>query len=160
MSGRSPPADVLKNIDAMLARMRGVKRKLETFATEEERLHDHATARVRHLDDLYALRTVDDVKYEAWSRKRLDTLVADYMLRRGYYESARQLAGERGIEKLVDVDTFEKQGRIVKELLAGRVTEALAWCSDNKKELRKMEVRSHHTRPSSTEPQTNRSSSY
>ena len=141
VSGRSPPADVLKNLDAMIARMRGVKRKLAAYADEEARLHDHTAARIRHLDDLYTLRTVDDVKYEAWSRRRLDRLLADYMLRKGYYNSTRQLAQERGMEKLVDVDTFEKQGRIVKELLAGRVNEALAWCADNKKELRKMEVR-------------------
>ena len=141
VSGRSPPADVLKNLDAMIARMRGVKRKLAAYADEEARLHDHAAARVRHLDDLYTLRTVDDVKYEAWSRRRLDRLLADYMLRKGHYGSARQLAQERGMEKLVDVDAFEKQGRIAQELLAGRVNEALVWCADNKKELRKMEVR-------------------
>jgi macrophage erythroblast attacher len=130
---------VLRGLDAMIARMRGVKRKLDSHADEEARLHAQAMARIRHLDELYALRTVDDVKYEAWSRRRLDRLVADYLLRHGHNESARQLAAERGMESLVDVDTFVAMSRIRDSLLAGSVTEALAWCADNKKELRKME---------------------
>lgn len=153
VSGRSAPADVLKNLDAMLARMRGVKRKLSAYADEEARLHDQAAARIAHLDELYSLKTVDDVKYEAWSRRRLDRLLADYMLRQGHYESARQLAKERGMEKLVDADTFEKHGHIVKELLAGRVSDALTWCADNKKELRKQSVRQ---RPPDILPQRTR----
>jgi macrophage erythroblast attacher len=140
VSGRASQADVLRGLDAMIARMRGVKRKLDSHADEEARLHAQAMARIRHLDELYALHTVDDVKYEAWSRRRLDRLVADYLLRHGHNESARQLAAERGMEALVDVDTFVAMSRIRDSLLAGSVTEALAWCADNKKELRKMEV--------------------
>lgn len=140
VSGRATQQDVLRNLDAMLTRMRGVKRKLATHADEERRLHDSAAARIRHLDELFALHTYEDVKYEAWSRQRLDRLVADYFLRHGYLESARLLAKERGMEKLVDVDTFESMGKIRVALLNGSVTEALAWCQENKKELRKMEV--------------------
>jgi macrophage erythroblast attacher len=39
----------------------------------------------------------------------------------------------------VDVDTFESMGRIRLALLGGSVAEALTWCQENKKELRKME---------------------
>lgn len=125
----------------MISRMRGVKRKLSANAAEESRLHTQAAARISHLDELYALDSVEDVKYEAWSRKRLDRLLADYLLRHGYNESAKELAQQRGIENLVDVDTFVAASRIRDALLKGSVTEALAWCTDNKKELRKMEVR-------------------
>jgi macrophage erythroblast attacher len=125
----------------MIARMRGVKRKLSAHADEEGRLHDQTGARIRHLDEMYSLHTYEDVKYEAWSRQRLDRLIADYFLRQGFLESARLLATERDMEKLVDVETFENMGRIRLALLDGSVVEALAWCQDNKKELRKMEVR-------------------
>lgn len=124
----------------MISRMRGVKRKLTAHADDEARLHAHAAARIRHLDELYALASVDDVKYEAWSRKRLDRLLADYLLRHGYNQSAEELARERGMEELVDVDTFVNMSRIRDAIASGSVTEALAWCTDNKKELRKMEV--------------------
>lgn len=124
----------------MINRMRGVKRKLAVNAADETRLHQQAAARIAHLDELYTLESVEDVKYEVWSRKRLDRLLADYLLRRGYSESAKELAQQRGMENLVDVDTFAAMSRIRDALLKGSVNEALAWCTDNKKELRKMEV--------------------
>ncbi|KAH6605089.1 negative regulation of gluconeogenesis [Trichoderma cornu-damae] len=139
LSGRASQQDVLKNLDAMIGRMRGVKRKLGVCAEEEGRLHAQTAARIQHLDELYTMRSVDDVKYEAWSRKRLDRLLADYLLRHGYNNSARELAAEKGMENLVDVDTFVGMSRIREALLSGSVAEALAWCTENKKELRKME---------------------
>ncbi|OAA76242.1 CTLH, LisH motif protein [Akanthomyces lecanii RCEF 1005] len=138
-SGRATQQDALRNLDAMLARMRGVRRKLTAHAHEEERLHTQAAARIIHLDQLYAMHSAEDVKYEAWSRRRLDRLLADYLLRHGYNESAEQLARERGMEALVDVETFKSMSRIREALLGGSITEALAWCTENKKELRKME---------------------
>lgn len=124
----------------MIARMRGVKRKITAHAEEEARLHTQTAARISHLDELYSMKSVDDVKYEAWSRKRLDRLLADYLLRQGYNQSASELANERGMRDLVDVETFVGMSRIREALLNGSVTEALAWCTENKKELRKMEV--------------------
>lgn len=126
----------------MIARVRGVKRKLTAFADEENRLHRHEEARAKHLTDLYGMYSIDDVKYESWSRTRLDRLLIDYLLRQGYVDSARELAQARGIELLVDVDTFEQMNRIRQCILRGSVQEALAWCTagDTKKELRKMDV--------------------
>ncbi|KAF9761803.1 hypothetical protein IL306_003706 [Fusarium sp. DS 682] len=141
VSGRASQQDVLRNIDAMVSRMRGLKRKLNASASEEARLHKHTAARISHLDELYKMDTVEDVKYETWSRKRLDRLLADYLLRHGYNDTAKELAEQRGITDLVDIDTFVAASRIRDSLLNQSVTEALAWCTDNKKELRKMEVR-------------------
>ncbi|KAI0971180.1 CTLH/CRA C-terminal to lish motif domain-containing protein [Xylaria arbuscula] len=141
VNGRIAQQDVLKTLDSMIARMRGVKRKLTAFSEEENRLHRHEEARVKHLAELYGMYSVEDVKYEGWSRTRLDRLLTDYLLRQGYIDSARSLAKERGIDLLVDVDTFEQMNRIRKCLLNGSVQEALAWCTagDTKKELRKMD---------------------
>ncbi|KAI1393908.1 protein FYV10 [Hypoxylon trugodes] len=134
-------ADVLRSLDAMIARARGVKRKLATFAEEEARLQQQEQARVAHLAELYSVHGVDDVAYDAWSRIRLDRLLVDYLLRRGYNESARALAVAKKIVPLVDLDTFEQMSRIRKSILNRSVTEALAWCTagDTKKELRKMD---------------------
>ncbi|KAI0128550.1 CTLH/CRA C-terminal to lish motif domain-containing protein [Xylariales sp. AK1849] len=141
VNGRSSPDDVLKSLDSMLARMRGVKRKLTGFADEEARLYRHEQARVKHLGEVYGMHSVEDVKYEVWSRTRLDRLLVDYLLRAGYGESARMLAEERGIEELVDVETFAQMARIRESLKRGSVNEALAWCmaGDTKKELKKMD---------------------
>jgi hypothetical protein len=87
------------------------------------------------------MQSLDDVKYEQWSRTRLDRLLVDYLLRYGYKESATALAREKDINDLVDVETFVQMSRIRESLRNGRVTEALSWCTENKKELRRMEVR-------------------
>ncbi|KAJ2977956.1 hypothetical protein NUW58_g7648 [Xylaria curta] len=141
VSGRISPPDVIKTLDSMIARMRGVKRKLTAFSDEEKRLHQHEEARVKHLAELYDMYSIDDVKYEGWSRTRLDRLLTDYMLRQGYIDSARALAERRQMELLVDVDTFEQMNRIRQCILNGSVQEALTWCTagDTKKELRKMD---------------------
>jgi macrophage erythroblast attacher len=124
----------------MLARMRGLKRKLNACSEEETRLHQQSQSRIRHLAELYGMQSLDDVKYEEWSRTRLDRLLVDYLLRYGYKESATELAKEKNIQDLVDVETFVQMSRIRESLRNGRVTEALAWCNENKKELRKLEV--------------------
>lgn len=139
LNGKTAPEDVVKNLDVMISRMRGLKRKLSSIADEESRLYRQIDARVSHLRELSDMRSVDEVKYETWSRRRLDRLLVDYMLRRGYNASATSLADERDMQDLVDTDTFVVMSKIRTALEEGSVQEALAWCAENKKELRKME---------------------
>jgi macrophage erythroblast attacher len=129
----------------MLNRLRGMRRKLGSAADEEARLYHQVDARLAHLSDLADMHTLDDVKYESWSRRRLDRLLVDYLLRHGYNNSATALADSKGIRDLVDVETFVAMSKIRESLRAGSVIEALAWCNENKKELRKMDVRMHRT---------------
>lgn len=89
------------------------------------------------------MHAFEDVKYEQWSRRRLDRLLVDYLMRQGYPDSAKALAEERGITDLVDIETFEQMNRIRRNLLDRSVKEALEWCAENKKELRKMDVSIH-----------------
>ncbi|QSZ30506.1 hypothetical protein DSL72_000060 [Monilinia vaccinii-corymbosi] len=140
LNARASPDDVLKNLDSMLARMRGLKRKLNACAEEETRLQQQSQARIKHLSSLYDMKSLDDVKYEEWSRIRLDRLLVDYLLRNGYKESAAALAKRKDISQLVDIETFVQMSKIRDSLCKGRVAEALSWCSENKKELRKMEL--------------------
>ncbi|KAL2164196.1 hypothetical protein VTH06DRAFT_3411 [Thermothelomyces fergusii] len=139
ISGKTSPQDAVKSLDQMLGKMRGLKRKLAAAAEEEDRLYRQMDARVAHLRELANLKTVDDVKYEGWSRQRLDRLLVDYMLRHGYGSSAAALADERGMRDLVDIDTFVTMSKIRQSLEKGSVQEALSWCNENKKELRKMQ---------------------
>ncbi|KAH8602490.1 macrophage erythroblast attacher protein-like protein [Bisporella sp. PMI_857] len=139
LNGSATPDDVLKNVDSMLARMRGLKRKLQACSEEDSRLQQQAQSRIQHLGELYNMQSLDDVKYEGWSRTRLDRLLVDYLLRHGYKDSATALAKEKNIEDLVDVETFVQMGRIRESLQNGRVNEALAWCTENKKDLKKLD---------------------
>ncbi|PSS00949.1 CTLH/CRA C-terminal to lish motif domain-domain-containing protein [Coniella lustricola] len=139
LKGGSTPDDVLKNLDTMIARMRGIKRKLSACADEEARLYQQVDTRQKHLNDLQNIHAFEDVKYEQWSRVRLDRLLVDYLMRQGYGESAKALAAKKGIEDLVDIQTFEQMNRVRERLLDHSVKEALDWCTENKKELRKMD---------------------
>ena len=136
----SSPDEILKNLDSMVARMQGLKRKLEACAEEDERLREHSLARIEHLSELYTIPSLDDVKYERWSRVRLNRLLGDYLLRNGYCKSAAALAEAKGIEKLLDMTAFLRMNDVKESLRERRFTEALAWCAENKKELRKADV--------------------
>ena len=70
----------------------------------------------------------------------MDRMLIDYLLRMGYTQSATQLAHERGIEDLVDVDAFMAAWQIEESLRQGRTHECLAWCNENKRALKDMEV--------------------
>ncbi|KAL5611891.1 hypothetical protein BROUX41_000540 [Berkeleyomyces rouxiae] len=128
----------IESLDAIIQQVENLKNKLEGYADEEESLVSDLNERIEHIDDLYSLNTYQDVGYDAWSHNRLDRLIADYLLQQGFPETAKALAGEKGIEALVDVEPFVTWDKIRTSLQNHSVTEALAWCSENKKDLRKM----------------------
>lgn len=133
-------SQTLKSVDSMIARMEGLKRKLESYHAEERALHKQSRARIRHLQDLYEIDSLADVKYDQWSKVRLNRLLVDYLLRCGYGESAKALAIENNIEDLVDIDAFVQYHRVQISLQQRRVNECLAWCVDNKQSLKKLNV--------------------
>ncbi|KAI5849453.1 CTLH/CRA C-terminal to lish motif domain-containing protein [Morchella snyderi] len=132
------PEDSLASLDSMINRMQGFKRKLESLHDEEKTLHEHSRKRIAHLQDLYSIPSLVDESYDKWSRTRLDRLLVDFLLRSGYGNSARQLAEEKGIQDLVDVDVFIQCSRIEASLRDGSVAECLAWCGENKSSLKKI----------------------
>lgn len=89
---------------------------METLQEDEKKIQDQSRKRIQHLDELHNIPNLADVKYDQWSRVRLDRLLVDHMLRSGYSESAKQLAAERGIEDLVDLSVFVQCQRIAESL--------------------------------------------
>lgn len=140
MNGQAPEV-TLASIDAMLNKAQTLKRKLESLHQEEQTLHRHQKARLQHIQDLHEIPNLVDVKYDRWTRVRLDRLLVDYLLRQGYESSAKQLAQEKGIEDLVDVDAFLAAGQIESSLKQKRTQECLAWCSENKRALKEINAR-------------------
>ena len=130
----------LSNLDNMINRMQGLKRKMVNLHNEEKILHQHSRRRIQHLQDLYEIPSLADVKYDEWSRVRLNRLLVDYLLRCGYGESARALAKEKGIEELVDLDVFVQCHRVEESLRRGSTKECLAWCVEHKPMMKKTDV--------------------
>lgn len=130
----------LASLDQAIAKLQALKSKLGAMQEAQELHSAQSTARIEHLDEVYHIPTLSGVKYDRWSRTRLDRLLVDYLVRNGYTQSARALAKDRGIEKLVDVDEFEGLKKIESSLRnEHRVDLALTWCGENKQTLRKME---------------------
>ncbi|EXJ62761.1 hypothetical protein A1O7_03200 [Cladophialophora yegresii CBS 114405] len=138
LSSSHTPDQTLASLDAMIQRMQSFKRKLEKLHTEEEALHDHSAKRIKHLQDLYEIPSLVDVKYEQWSRTRLDRLMIDYLLRSGYSKTASSLAESKQISHLIDLDTFITCHKIASSLTRGETKEALAWINENRAQLKKM----------------------
>ncbi|OQE18500.1 hypothetical protein PENFLA_c021G00809 [Penicillium flavigenum] len=137
LSNTQTPDQNLAALDAMISRMQGLKRKMESLQEEEKKIHNQSRKRIQHLETLHKIPSLADVKYDQWSRVRLDRLLVDHMLRSGYSESAKQLAQDRGVEELVDLGVFTQCQRVVDSLRRGETKEALQWCGENKAALKK-----------------------
>jgi len=72
-----------KVLDKMIERMQSLKRKMEDLHEEEKVLHQNSRKRIQHLQDLYEIPSLADVKYDEWSKIRLNRLLVDYLLRSG-----------------------------------------------------------------------------
>lgn len=121
--------------------MQGLKRKMESLYSEEKALHQASRKRIQHLQNLYEIPSLADVKYDEWSRVRLNRLLVDYLLRCGYGESARALAREKGIEELVDLEVFVQCHRVEESLRRRSTQECLAWCAEHRPMMKKLDVR-------------------
>ena len=124
----------------MVTRLRGLQRRLAVLQQEEAALARQSAARVEHLQELYSIPSLADVKYEEWSQVRLDRLLVDYLLRMGYEKSARALAREKRIADLVDLEVFAHCHKIADSLERGSTTDALAWCTEHRALMKKSNV--------------------
>lgn len=75
-----------------------------------------------------------------WKRKRMDRMMAEHLLRCGYYNTAVKLARQSGIEDLVNIEMFLTAKEVEESLERRETATCLAWCHDNKSRLRKMKV--------------------
>ncbi|CAK9786105.1 hypothetical protein CC85DRAFT_283788 [Cutaneotrichosporon oleaginosum] len=72
--------------------------------------------------------------------RTVDRYIVDHLLRTGRMKTAKTLAASQGIESLVDIKLFAELVRIETALLEKHsVTEALAWCGENRGTLKKQE---------------------
>ena len=139
-NGTTEASAAVKPLDAMIQRLHTLKRKMESLHEEEQVLHEASRRRLSHLNDLYEMNSLADVKYDEWSAVRLDRLLVEYMVRQGYSESARALAREKGIEELVDLGVFDRCEKVRRSLRGGSLDECLAWCAEYKVVMKKTDT--------------------
>ena len=139
-NGSTDGTAAVKPLDAMIQRLHTLKRKMESLHEEEQVLHEASRRRLSHLNDLYEMNSLADVKYDEWSAVRLDRLLVEYMVRQGYSESAWALTREKGIEELVDLGVFDRCERVRRSLRWGSLDECLAWCAEYKVVMKKTDT--------------------
>ena len=137
---QATPEESAQSLNKMIERMQNLKRKMEGLHEEEKILHQNSRKRIQHLQDLYEIPSLVDVKYDEWSKIRLNRLLVDYLLRSGYGDSARALAREKGIEELVDLDIFVQCHKIEESLRNRDTHECLKWFAEHKPMMKKMGV--------------------
>ncbi|KAF7316383.1 hypothetical protein MIND_00157100 [Mycena indigotica] len=137
--GTLAPDAAVESIDAMIANVENLKKKLaELHDTAGKPTQDVIRERLQHLAAVETLPNANDPEFGRWADTRLDRWLVDWTLRTGREKTARMIARERHIETLVDIDLFADIKRIEAALESHSCTEALAWCSENKAALRKM----------------------
>jgi macrophage erythroblast attacher len=140
-SSEGDPTKVVAALDQAINRLQTLQKKLETLEQQQESIISQSGARIEHLGELRQIETLSDVKYEEWSKTRLDRLLVDYLVRNGYVSTATSLSEAKGIKELVDIDTFVSAAKVEKSLRWERSVDlALNWCAENKLNLKKLNV--------------------
>ncbi|KII84283.1 hypothetical protein PLICRDRAFT_146921 [Plicaturopsis crispa FD-325 SS-3] len=138
-AGGHVPADAAKSIDGMIGRVENLKRKLSDLQESAgQPTQDVMRERLQYLAVVENVPNTNAPEFSRWADTRLDRWLVDWALRTGKEKTARQIAKERSIETLVDIDLFTDIRRIEGALAKHSCSEALAWCSENKVALRKI----------------------
>ncbi|KAF8637855.1 hypothetical protein AX17_002481 [Amanita inopinata Kibby_2008] len=131
--------EALRSIENMIGRVENLKRKLSDLQETAGRpTQDVMRERLNHLATVENIESMNSPEFSRWAETRLDRWLVDWSLRNGKEQTARQLAMEKDIETLVDIDLFTDIKRIEDALSHHSCAEALAWCNENKASLRKM----------------------
>ncbi|GAA6003112.1 glucose-induced degradation complex subunit FYV10 [Rhodotorula paludigena] len=131
-------AHMLKSLDGMITRMRGLKRKLADLEGQSNRAVRVVQARLDHLAALPD--AIDSPEYPAWARRRLSHHLVDYLLRANppLKHTAQELAREEGIQDLVDDELWDEMAKVERGLEEGRLDEVLSWVGENRTALKKI----------------------
>lgn len=125
----------LQQLDQLVSRLQGLKRKLGDVSQQEAGDALRCKARLEHLEQLGCPNKGSVV---VWNKQRLDRLLVDHMLRSGNHNSAGSLADETGSEPLSDMHLFRQAQRVIESLRQHDCSAALAWCADNRVRLKKV----------------------
>lgn len=131
---------ISKSVDAMLSRMKGLKRKLVELENQTEQTNQIIKHRLNHLDNVPS--TLEDQNYPVWAQKRLSHHLVDYMLRSNppLKRSAEILAKEEKVESLVDKELWDEMGKVEVALAEKKLEEVLSWVGENRTALKKLKV--------------------
>jgi macrophage erythroblast attacher len=97
-------------IEAQIQRLETLKRKLTDVSLAPLTA---SRARIAHLSDVCNIPTASSDDFARWSKIRLSRVICDYLLRKGYIETAKRLADECNLAPLVDIDLFADAQKVL-----------------------------------------------
>ncbi|KAK7603012.1 hypothetical protein V9T40_003011 [Parthenolecanium corni] len=135
LSNSIQATDITKLLGGMVQKLQVLKRKAEESITEELQVGLVCKRRLEHLKE-HASGNVGAVSQ--WRRRRLDRMLVEYFLRRGYYGAATRLAHTSDLKDLTNIDVFLVSREVEQSLADHDTSKCLAWCHDNRSKLRKL----------------------
>ncbi|XP_016014784.1 E3 ubiquitin-protein transferase MAEA isoform X5 [Rousettus aegyptiacus] len=137
---------VVSLLDGVVEKLSVLKRKAVESVQAEDESAQLCKRRIEHLKEH---SSDQPAAAGLWKRKRMDRMMAEHLLRCGYYNTAVKLARQSGIEDLVNIEMFLTAKEVEESLERRETATCLAWCHDNKSRLRKMKGRQseHDAKP-------------
>lgn len=133
--GEAVPENVTK---ALSERVNALQKRFSECQKDSQKFRERFIKRLKWIEDC-----CERGNYRSWSRNRLLRLVCDFLIRTGELKAVKALITDsaskpESLEDLIDVEFAETQNSIVGALEAGRLEEALAWCSEHRPNLKKI----------------------
>ncbi|CAH0381822.1 unnamed protein product [Bemisia tabaci] len=125
--------EITRLLGGMVEKLQVLKRKAEESISEELHVGMVCKRRIEHLK-----QHCDPAVAAQWRRRRLDRMLVEYFLRRGYYQAATRLAHTSDLHDLTNIEIFMVSREVEKSLSEHETAKCLAWCHDNKSKLRKL----------------------
>ncbi|XP_004519464.2 macrophage erythroblast attacher isoform X1 [Ceratitis capitata] len=135
--------DVGTLVENVVQRIHVLKRKADESFSEEINAGLACKRKLQHLKiitfpDSHIGYDAWQASIEQWKMVRMDRIVIEHLLRRGYYETAECLAKKSDIRNLTNLDIFHISREVEEDLLNHKTLKCVLWCMDNKSKLRKI----------------------
>ncbi|KAL7286147.1 hypothetical protein TKK_0019590 [Trichogramma kaykai] len=130
-----PRKEISRLLGGVVAKLQVLKRKAQESIAEE--LQAGMVCK-RRLDHLKEHNNNSPSAVNQWRRQRLDRMLVEYFLRKGYYKTAIRLADSSDLRDLTNIDVFMVSREVEKSLANHETSRCLSWCHDNRSKLRKL----------------------
>ncbi|XP_060829339.1 E3 ubiquitin-protein transferase MAEA [Bombus pascuorum] len=130
-----PAGEMSLLLGGVVEKLQTLKRKAHESITEELQASMVCKRRLEHLKE--HANTAPSVVNQ-WRRQRLDRMLIEYFLRKGYYTTATKLADNSELRDLTNIDVFMVSREVETSLANHETARCVGWCYDNRSKLRKL----------------------
>ncbi|KAE8994404.1 hypothetical protein PR003_g20537 [Phytophthora rubi] len=129
----------------LATKLKQLKHSSKSSALEQQCDLESCVTRAQYLGNLEAAKIGGDPSKPSQQEQTNpeqainDRLIADYLLRQGFLESAKIVEDTKDVGHLVDHELHAECQAVLKNLQAHQTTKAISWCSQNGSRLRRLQ---------------------